>query len=112
LPHVPTLAARAPELKIVIDHLGKPPVATGELEPWASQLAAAAECPNVFAKVSGLMAVFGAPRRQPDHADEALATAVEIEERLRSHDSELEIGIGPTPGASSPATSAGPAVRR
>ena len=38
----------------MIDHLGKPPIAAGEFEPWSSLLARAAQMPNVFAKVSGL----------------------------------------------------------
>ena len=41
----------------------------------------------------GLLAVFGAPRRQPDHADRALATALAIVEKVSSADG-LEIGIG------------------
>jgi L-fuconolactonase len=54
LVHVPRLADELPHLKIVIDHLAKPPIARGELEPWAGQLASAASYPNVYAKVSGL----------------------------------------------------------
>lgn len=54
LKHVPTLAERVPGLTMVIDHLAKPPIKAGEIEPWASQIAAAARCPNVYAKVSGL----------------------------------------------------------
>ncbi len=51
----------------------------------------------------GLLAVFGAPRRQPDHADEALATALEIARSLSEqhdeHDEDLpEIGIGLSSG--------------
>jgi adenylate cyclase len=42
----------------------------------------------------GLMAVFGAPNRRPDHADEALAAALEIAQALNRQDQELEIGIG------------------
>jgi len=38
----------------VIDHLGKPPIATKKFEPWNSLLAQAAQMPNVFAKISGL----------------------------------------------------------
>jgi L-fuconolactonase len=57
LVHVPRLADEQPGLKIVIDHLGKPPIASGALEPWAGQLTAAAAHPNVYAKVSGLNTV-------------------------------------------------------
>jgi adenylate cyclase len=43
----------------------------------------------------GLLAVFGAPRRQDDHADEALAAALEIERAVREEfDEKLGIGIG------------------
>jgi len=54
LQHIPVIARKVPELRIVIDHLGKPPVAAGVFEPWSSLLARAAQVPNVFAKVSGL----------------------------------------------------------
>ena len=54
LEHVPLVAQRVPDLRIVIDHLGKPPIATGEFEPWSSLLARAARIPTVFAKISGL----------------------------------------------------------
>lgn len=60
LEHVPTLAERHPDLRIVIDHLAKPPVGTpggpGEAgwEPWWSLIARAAEAPLVHGKVSGL----------------------------------------------------------
>jgi adenylate cyclase len=43
----------------------------------------------------GLLAVFGAPRRQPDHADQALAAALEIEAAVREEFAgDLSIGIG------------------
>jgi L-fuconolactonase len=48
------VAQRVPDLRIVIDHLAKPPIAAREFEPWSSLLARAARMPNVFAKVSGL----------------------------------------------------------
>lgn len=54
LEHVPTLAAACPDLRMVIDHLAKPPIVSGEYQAWKAQMKAAAECPNVFAKVSGL----------------------------------------------------------
>ncbi|WP_194899193.1 amidohydrolase family protein [Catenulispora pinisilvae] len=49
-------AARAvPELSFVLDHLGKPPIAAGELEPWASDIRTLAESPNVSCKLSGMV---------------------------------------------------------
>ncbi len=54
LKHVPTLAERVPHLTMVIDHLAKPPIKAGQMEPWAAQMAAAAQYPRVHAKVSGL----------------------------------------------------------
>ena len=58
LKHLPTLAARLPDLKLVLDHLGKPPIKTGEsagVERWRNDLAAAAEYPNVCCKLSGMV---------------------------------------------------------
>lgn len=54
LEHVPVLAERVPGLRLVIDHLAKPPIREGGWEPWASLLARAAEHPDVYAKVSGM----------------------------------------------------------
>ena len=54
LEHVPLIARCIPDLRIVIDHLGKPPIVTKKFEPWSSLLARAARMPNVFAKVTGL----------------------------------------------------------
>ncbi|MEE4544601.1 amidohydrolase family protein [Streptomyces sp. V4-01] len=44
-----------PEVRFVLDHGGKPPLASGEWEPWAGQVAALAELPNVACKLSGLV---------------------------------------------------------
>ncbi|WP_310740296.1 amidohydrolase family protein [Microbispora sp. H10885] len=44
-----------PELNFVLDHLAKPPVATGEVEPWAGLVRELAAEPNVTAKLSGLI---------------------------------------------------------
>lgn len=54
LEQVPQIAERLPELRIVIDHLSKPPIRASGWEPWATLLADAAAHPNVYAKVSGL----------------------------------------------------------
>ena len=50
LMHVPALAEKVPGLKMVIDHLAKPPLEEADRAVWREQMAAAAESPNVFAK--------------------------------------------------------------
>ncbi|MFD9907325.1 amidohydrolase family protein [Streptomyces sp. NPDC059063] len=55
LPACVEAAARLPRLTFVLDHLGKPPVASGDLEPWASSLRALAALPNTVCKLSGLV---------------------------------------------------------
>ena len=50
-----TATARAhPSLRFVLDHLGKPPVATGSLDRWAADLRQLAREPNVCCKLSGI----------------------------------------------------------
>jgi L-fuconolactonase len=44
-----------PEVRFVLDHLSKPPIARGALVPWADDLRALAAGPNVAAKLSGLV---------------------------------------------------------
>jgi L-fuconolactonase len=48
-------AAAVPGLRFVLDHLGKPPIASGRTEPWAQDLRGLAALPNTSAKLSGLM---------------------------------------------------------
>ncbi|MFD7131690.1 amidohydrolase family protein [Streptomyces sp. NPDC059894] len=55
LPACVRAAARHPGLTFVLDHLGKPPVASGAREPWESDLRALAALPNTAAKLSGLV---------------------------------------------------------
>jgi L-fuconolactonase len=46
------LAKRVPTLRIVVDHLGRPPLENQDWEPWASHIRDLASCPNVALKVS------------------------------------------------------------
>ena len=48
-------AAAVPDLRFVLDHLGKPPIASGRTEPWAADLRRLAALPNTVAKLSGLV---------------------------------------------------------
>ncbi|WP_313542841.1 amidohydrolase family protein [Leifsonia aquatica] len=54
LEHALAIADELPELQLVIDHLGTPPVGAASREPWAGLLSALAERPNVAIKLSGL----------------------------------------------------------
>ncbi len=51
---VAMVAAQIPNLKLVIDHLCKPPIAAKGWQPWADLLERASEFSNVYAKISGL----------------------------------------------------------
>ena len=53
--HVPTVAGRVPELRMVIDHIAKPLIAEGVMEPWASDMTEIANIPGVYCKVSGMV---------------------------------------------------------
>jgi L-fuconolactonase len=48
------LASRCPGTMFMLDHLAFPPIAAGQLQPWADDLARLAALPNVHAKLSGL----------------------------------------------------------
>lgn len=55
LKHAATLARELPELPMVIDHLAKPRIKDGATEDWIDNFKAAAEFPNVFCKLSGMV---------------------------------------------------------
>lgn len=55
LPASIELASRFPAQRFVLDHIAKPQIASGALEPWATQIRELAAFPNVFCKVSGMV---------------------------------------------------------
>jgi L-fuconolactonase len=55
LKHVKTVAEACPRLRMVVDHMAKPPIASGEITEWAAALRAVAAFPNVSCKLSGLV---------------------------------------------------------
>lgn len=54
LPAAAALVRACPGTSFVLDHLGKPPVASLCLDPWRADLARIASFPNVACKLSGL----------------------------------------------------------
>lgn len=63
LADLPGIGVRHPDLNIVVDHLGKPPVGGTRKQrtEWRALLSAVAANPRVYAKVSGLYAAVGDP---------------------------------------------------
>jgi L-fuconolactonase len=55
LPAALDTVATLPELRFVIDHLGKPPIREHRLEPWNSQIGRLAANANTWCKLSGLV---------------------------------------------------------
>lgn len=78
LEHVPVLSERHPRLRIVIDHLAKPPIGRPDVEPWWSLIAAAAQNPLVHAKVSGLYPGHAPDTWTPDAIRPFVDRAVEL----------------------------------
>jgi L-fuconolactonase len=74
---VPVLAERFPTLTIVVDHLGKPPIGTDEMQAWARELGAAAARPGVLAKISGLNTALDRTDWEVDDLLPACGTALE-----------------------------------
>ncbi len=56
------LVRRCPEVRFVLDHLAKPAIRDGLLEPWRSQIKELSEFPNVHGKLSGVIT-------EADHAN-------------------------------------------
>lgn len=55
LPMAVRAADALPDLVFVLDHLGKPSIAAGEVEPWAGAVRALAARPNTACKLSGMV---------------------------------------------------------
>jgi L-fuconolactonase len=49
------MIARHPDLRVVIDHGAKPPIASGDLSEWRDQIARIAETTDAYCKLSGLV---------------------------------------------------------
>ena len=66
LRHVLTVAEHCPDLRLVVDHLAKPPIASGEIREWGRAMKAVAQIPGIHCKLSGLVT-------EADHAKWATA---------------------------------------
>jgi L-fuconolactonase len=55
LPHVLAALDQLPQLRAVVDHISKPPIASDRLAGWAADMAAVAAHQNVSCKLSGMV---------------------------------------------------------
>ena len=55
LKHVPKLASKFPNLKMVINHLAKPTKYEMPLELWKAEIDEIAKFPNIYMKLSGMI---------------------------------------------------------
>ena len=55
LPAVIELVKRVPNVQFILDHIAKPSIKTGELDPWRANLKTLAAQPNVVCKMSGMV---------------------------------------------------------
>jgi L-fuconolactonase len=62
LKHVPRVADACPDLRLVVDHLAKPPIASGAFDEWARAIEGVAAIATVHCKLSGLVT-------EADHAN-------------------------------------------
>lgn len=55
LPAALLVAGRFPTMRLVIDHIAKPAISTGEIDDWASALSPFSKRENVYCKLSGMV---------------------------------------------------------
>ena len=67
LPHAIEAIRQTPGLKAVVNHISKPNIADGVMEPWASQMSELRAYPEIFCKLSGMVT-----EAQPDWTPEDL----------------------------------------
>jgi L-fuconolactonase len=67
LPFVLQVLDQVPGLHAVVDHISKPEIKTGKLEPWKDLLSRVARHKNVFCKLSGMVTEADHSGWRPDH---------------------------------------------
>ena len=55
LPDLVQLARACPNTRFILDHLGKPGIRAGLIDPWRENISALAALPNVWGKLSGIV---------------------------------------------------------
>jgi L-fuconolactonase len=67
-----------PDMRFVVDHIAKPLIAAGEMEPWSGRLAELAQRPNVYCKLSGLVTEADWKKWKPEEIKPYVDRVVEL----------------------------------
>ena len=78
MPSAIRMARACPDVPIVLDHLGKPPIRNRGLEPWRSELAELASLPHVVCKISGAVTEADPENWQPDDLAPYILHALDV----------------------------------
>lgn len=78
LPHAITAIRQTPGLRAVVNHISKPPIASGEMSPWADQIAEFADMPDIFCKISGLVTEADHDRWRPADISPYVSHVIEV----------------------------------
>lgn len=54
LTNIVKFARQVPDVSLILDHMGKPAIKEGLLQPWATELRTLARFPNIVCKISGV----------------------------------------------------------
>ena len=77
LKHARTIAESCPELHLVIDHMAKPPIKSGEIKEWEQEIKAVAVYTNVYCKLSGLVTEANLTSWRPEDLQPFIERALE-----------------------------------
>jgi L-fuconolactonase len=78
LHHVPAIVQACPELPLVIDHLAKPLIKAQGMDGWREDFRRAAQFPNVFCKLSGMVTEADWQQWKPADLRPYVDTALEL----------------------------------
>lgn len=71
--------ARAfPDMRLVIDHIAKPPIASGEIDAWAAMMEPFRDLPHVYCKLSGMVTEADWNAWTPDDLRPYVARTIDI----------------------------------
>jgi L-fuconolactonase len=70
------LVRRCPDVRFVLDHIGKPDIKGGLMESWATDISALAQLPNVVCKISGAITEADHAAWKPEQVKPYVAHAI------------------------------------